>query len=100
VGNICPHNPRGNGPRHPLVIGEVDPQSTFLRRNTLLTIDDRRPGDAATLQLSNFHVREDRATREIVVHLSPFGRQPTEDGTGINWTGSAYIYRIGVNVRD
>ncbi|MBU0608278.1 MAG: glycoside hydrolase, partial [Armatimonadetes bacterium] len=32
IGNLCAENPRGNNPRHPLVIGQVDPQSLRLIR--------------------------------------------------------------------
>ncbi len=103
IGNISASNPKGNLPRHPLVIGEVDRKSMLLIRETLCTIDERGPGDPETLQLSNFHAREDRVTHEIVVHCSPFGRGgrvlTTQSATRparrqLDWTSDAYVYRI------
>lgn len=38
IGNICLSNPRGNSPRYPLVVGEVDPESLLLRKKSLLVI--------------------------------------------------------------
>jgi len=105
IGNICDTNPKGNLPRHPLLIGEVDRKSMLLIRETLCPIDERVPGDPETLQLSNFHAREDRVTHEIVVHCSPFGRGgrvlTTQSATKparrqLDWTSDAYVYRIRV----
>jgi hypothetical protein len=69
IGNISGENPRGNRPRFPLMIVEVDRDSGLLLRDTAAAIDDRQPGDLERLTLSNFYAREDRATGEIVVHL-------------------------------
>jgi hypothetical protein len=103
IGNVSPANPRGNLPRHPLVIGEVDRQSFMLIRESLCTIDDRGPDDPEDLMISNFHAREDRETKEIVVHCSPLGRgrltlasapasRPARQK--LDWTADAYIYRV------
>ncbi len=95
IGNITPQNPTGNQPRTPLVVGEVDGRSGLLRRETVRTIDERRPGDSPLLALSNFSAREDRETREIVVNLSRlFERSPPEPAR--DWTSDAYLYRIPV----
>jgi hypothetical protein len=66
VGNISPSNCRGNDPRYPLVIGEVDPGTLRLIKGTLLVIDTKRP-DESGVNLSHFWGYEDRATREIVI---------------------------------
>ncbi len=105
IGNISPKNPRGNLPRYPLVIGDVDPDSLLLIRESLCTIDDRGPDDPEDLMISNFHAREDRRTKEIVVHCSPLGRGHLT-GTApaasrparqkLDWTADACIYRIAV----
>ncbi len=101
IGNISPANPHGNAPRYPLMIGEVDPQSLLLIKPTICTLDDRAPGDADYLAFSNFYAREDRLTREILVHCSPVGqlRQATSRpayGKHFDWTADAYIYRVKV----
>ncbi len=69
VGNLLPANPEGNLPRHPLVIGEVDRQSLRLIRSNVVTLDREEPGDKSQgrLDLSHFHLREDRESQEIIV---------------------------------
>ncbi len=104
IGNICPSNPRGNSPRYPLVVGEVDPESLLLRKKSLLVIEDRRPGEPEWTALSNFYAREDRISGEIVVHLSPIGKglaqssRPAVQATqpAFEWTADAWMYRIAV----
>ena len=90
AGNISPENPRGNRPRFPLVIGEVDLQSGKLRKDSLRIVDDKKPAEDPILSLSNFFAREDRQTREIVIHMSRWF--PYTNG----WEGDAYLYRVPV----
>src|SRR3989440_3425379 len=45
VGNISPEPVKGNGPRYPLYIAEVDETIPALKKNTLTVIDDRSPED-------------------------------------------------------
>jgi hypothetical protein len=54
IGNICATRPSGNSPRYPLVIAEVDEAIPALKRKTVTAIDDRRPGQGAGIQFSNF----------------------------------------------
>ena len=89
IGNISPNNPRGNGPRYPLVIGEVDPQSLLLIKDSVAVIDTKGPDDHPHLQLSNFLAREDRLTRDIVLDVTRF----LSKGIAA-WDGDAYVYRI------
>ena len=95
-GNVAPTLPDdggdGNSPRHPLVVGRVDPESLLLDKESLFTIDKREDADLETLQLSNFTLYEDRHTGEFVLRLVRW------DGR-CAWTGgetdaSAYRYRI------
>jgi hypothetical protein len=95
LGNITPHNPTGNSPRYPLVIGEVDRRTGLLRQETVRVVDDRGPQETEFLQLSNFAAREDRETGEIVVNLCRFFEHTT--GAERNWTSDAYVYHIPVN---
>jgi hypothetical protein len=90
IGNITPENPRGNRPRYPLVIGEVDLNSGLLKQESVVTIDTRGAGDHELLTLSNFYAREDRVTREVVVHMTRLFAH--SDG----WEGDAFAYRIAV----
>ena len=90
LGNINKTNPRGNRPRYPFYAGEVDPQSGRLKRNSLKVVDDRQPEDDELLTLSNFFAREDRETRQILVHMTRMFA--FKDG----WVGDAQLYRITV----
>lgn len=91
LGNITPLNPRGNGPRYPLVIGRVDAGSLLLERDSVVVVDDRAEGEDEGMTLSNFHAHEDRATGEILLHLSRWMTRGPED-----WTADALLYRIAV----
>jgi hypothetical protein len=87
IGNITPENPKGNRPRYPLVIGEVDLSNGLLRKDTVRVVDTKGEKDHELLTLSNFYAREDRVTREIVIHMTRLVALP--DG----WEGDAYAYR-------
>ncbi|MEP7364650.1 MAG: sialidase family protein, partial [Acidobacteriota bacterium] len=90
LGNINPVNPRGNRPRYPFVIGEVDRRTGLLRRKSVRTVDTLQPGESDQLTLSNFYAREDRATKEVCVHMTRLFALP--DG----WEGDGSLYRIAV----
>lgn len=97
MGNICPGNPRGNGPRYPLVLGEVDRKSGRLLRRTVAVIDDRASDESPYLTLSNFYARQDRESGDLLLHLSRyFARDFRESGT-TDWSTDARLYRIGIN---
>jgi hypothetical protein len=90
LGNVNPENPRGNRPRYPLVISEVNRRTGLLQRSTVRIVDTLQPGEDPLLTLSNFYAREDRRTGEIAVHMSRMVAHPNE------WAGDAYLYRIPV----
>lgn len=99
IGNITPTNPRANAPRYPLVIGTVDPESLLLVKESVLEIDTRRPGDHPQMTFSNFYVREDRETKEIVIYCSPIGRaHRLEPGQhkARPWTADSVEYRVAI----
>jgi hypothetical protein len=91
MGNICERNPAGNRPRYPIVLGEVDLGSGLLIRDSVAVIDDRQPGEDERLTLSNFYVREDRETGDLLLHLPRFGAEA--DG---GLTTDLYLYRIAI----
>lgn len=88
IGNISPTNPRGNNPRYPLVIGEVDSKSLTLIKGSVITIDTLQPDDKDGVELSNFMAFEDRETGDIVL--------PMERWKGGYKGSEPFIYRIGV----
>ncbi|MBM4092409.1 MAG: hypothetical protein FJ276_23740 [Planctomycetes bacterium] len=76
LGNICSTPPSGNSPRYPLVIAEVDEALAALRKSTVTAIDDRQPGQSASVQFSNFSLLEDRETHVFELHLTTYGQEP------------------------
>lgn len=89
IGNISPDRPRGNSPRYPLVIAEVDEEIPAIRRDTVTPIDDRRPPDSPRLQLSNFSLLEDREDHRLEIYLTRLGENP-----GDFWGADAYKYTL------
>jgi len=71
LGNINPTNPRANADRYPLVVGQIDPRSMRLIRDSVTLIDTRGAADPPELQLSNFFAFEDRQSGDLVL---PMGR--------------------------
>ncbi len=87
LGNISPERCRGNDPRYPLVIGEVDPTTLRLVKSTLLTVDTKRP-DEPGVNLSHWWALEDRATHDIVIAGARHGKGYT--------THTPWVWRVGV----
>ncbi len=92
VGNINNVPPKGNLPRYPLQIVEIDEQGPSFKKNTLTVIDDRDPDrDSEHLQLSNFSLLENSETLNLEIYLTRIG----ENGGGDDrWTASAYKYTL------
>ena len=72
MGNLCEHNPAGNRPRYPIILGEVDRHSGQLIRSSVTSIEDRQPGESEQLTLSNFYVREERGSGDLLLHMPRF----------------------------
>ncbi len=91
LGNINPSNSRGDLPRYPLVIGEVDPKTLRLMKNTLLVIDTKRP-EEYDINLSHWWAFEDRLTHDIVVvgarHAQGYRSK------------TPWLWRVRVNISD
>ena len=97
-GNVSGRNADGNSPRYPLVMGQVDRATGLLLRDSLAVIADRAPDQDEGVQYSNFHVHEDRETRQLVLyvnHYQPSGL-PRAGEFHTGFTGSVYRYRIDV----
>lgn len=90
VGNISRTLPRGNWPRYPLVIGEVDEETLCLRRETVTIIDDRNAEDPPDMQLSNYNLIEDEKTGEFVLSLNRWNPDPKAPGAGTH----TYVIRV------
>ncbi len=82
VGNISRTLPRGNSPRYPLIIGELDEETLSLRKQTATIIDDRLATDPTDMQLSNFGIVEDPGTGHIVLYMSRYMSPGHKDNPG------------------
>jgi len=89
IGNISPTNCRGNNPRHPLVIGEVNRKSFLLIKDSLLEVDTKQANET-DVNLSHFWAIEDRANGDIVI-------PGTRYDLGYK-SSQAVFYRIGFAV--
>jgi hypothetical protein len=88
IGNISPANPKGNAPRYPLVIGEVDPKAMMLIKDSVLVIDEPRPEDTEGVELcAHAAAFEDRETGDIMLPMLRY--------TGGYKKSEPYLYRIG-----
>lgn len=63
IGNISSENPKGNNPRNVLAIGEVDPYTYRIKKNSLIVLDSQKEG----VEVSHFAVLEDRENKNIVI---------------------------------
>jgi hypothetical protein len=91
LGNITPHNPTGNLPRYPFVIGRVDARTLLLDRASVFQVDTCLPGDNPRMMLSNFLAHEDRETGDILINMTRSLTRGLED-----WTSDALLYRVRV----
>jgi hypothetical protein len=89
IGNLSAENCCGNNPRHPLVVGQVDPKTAGLIRETVSTIDSLQPDDQRGLNLSHWLATEDRATGDIHIPM----RRWTADYK--QFRGVEYVIGVG-----
>ena len=75
IGNITPpEKTKGNYPRYPLHICEVDEEHGALKKETLTVIDTVREGETEFLQLSNLDLFENKLTGRLEIRLCKLGR--------------------------
>ncbi|MCM8789086.1 MAG: hypothetical protein NC907_04785, partial [Candidatus Omnitrophica bacterium] len=92
MGNLCISGERakGNWPRYPLVIAEMQEEPFSIRKDSIFVIDTRLSGEPETVQLSNFRFYQDRNNGDVVVFLTRFGERNAND-----WKNAGYYrYRI------
>lgn len=91
IGNISAVPPKGNSPRYPLVIAEVEEKIPALRKTTVTTIDDRQPEQSDQVQFSNFSLLENPETHELELYLTTYG----SDAKNI-FSADCYKYRVAL----
>jgi len=87
LANIVEEPPRGNSPRYPLYVAEIDEAGPAVRRDSLVMVDDRREGEPEAVQLSNFNVLENRETLDIEICLTRLGENAERF-----WESGVYRY--------
>ena len=67
AGNICEKNAYGNNPRYPLVVGEVDPETKMLLKDSVLVLDAKLKSDEGRgrIDVAQVELTEDRETGDI-----------------------------------
>jgi len=89
LGNLSEKNCQGNLPRDHLYIGEVDPRTLGLIRDSVMLIDRREEGEPPVQISCMLFAHEDRETGEIVVNVPRFEQQSADV-----WGGDSYEYRL------
>lgn len=89
-GHISREPAKGNHPRFPLSIAEVDKAKVALKKSTLTLIDDRDEDDTEQVQLSNFSLLENRETKALELYLTRYGERSIESP----FDADAYKYTL------
>ncbi|MBN2851975.1 MAG: exo-alpha-sialidase [Clostridia bacterium] len=92
IGNICDENARGNMPRNPLCIVEVNQKSLLLIKSTKFDVIIRKKDDYHDITFSNFYAREEKETGDILIYCTSFWNNPEKP---MESEGS-YEYRVQV----
>jgi hypothetical protein len=92
MGNLAlrGETPKGNWPRSPLVLVEVQEEPLALKRDTIFAVDERTFNDSPRVQLSNFRFYQDRETGDVVLFLTRYGEQSEKEWMLADY----YRYRI------
>lgn len=89
LANITAGPPEGQGPRYPLTIAEIDEEKIAVIKESVRVIDDRREGEPATLQLSNFSAIENRETLDFEIYMTLLGIRADDF-----WGADVYRYIV------
>ena len=92
MGNLALRGERakGNWPRSPLVIVEVQEEPFALKRDTIFALDERTFNDSPRVQMSNFRFYQDRENGDVVVFLTRYGEQSEKEWMLADY----YHYRV------
>jgi hypothetical protein len=92
MGNLALRGERakGNWPRSPLVIVEVQEEPFALKSETIFAVDERTYNDSPRVQLSNFRFYQDRETGDVVIFLTRYGEHSEKEWMIADY----YRYRV------
>lgn len=91
IGNISKDNPRGNMPRNPLYIGEIDEKSLLLKKDSLFIVEERKPHQFTDVCFSNFYCRQEHNSNDILIYCTSFWQDKDSP-----FSESSFEYRIKV----
>lgn len=94
MGNLAlrGERPKGNWPRSPLVMVEVQEAPFALKRDTMFVVDERGHHDSPRVQLSNFRFYQDRETGDVVIFLTRYGEHSETEWMDADY----YRYRVAM----
>ena len=92
IANILNRNPIGSRPRYPLQIVEIDEEGLKVKRETMLVVDDKKPGDHPAVQLSNFRCYQDRESGDLVILMARYGERGSTSELVLR--SPLYLYRV------
>lgn len=87
ITNIVPKPPKGNRPRYPLVIAEIDEEKVTVKKGSVVIIEDRRENEPEKIQFSNFSVIENRETLDFELYMTHLGKNAEHP-----WQAPVYKY--------
>lgn len=92
LGNLCiqGERPKGNYPRVPLVVAQVQEEPFALKRDTITVVGQRQFGEPAQVQMSNFRFYVDRESGDLVVFVTRYAER-----SAVDWMiADYYRYRV------
>ena len=87
LANIVPNPPKGNSPRYPLVIVEIDEENIGVKKGSEIIIEDRRDNEPERIQFSNFSLLENRETFDFEIYVTRLGENAEH-----SWQAPVYRY--------
>jgi hypothetical protein len=97
LGNLAlrGERPKGNWPRSPLCLVEVQKEPFALKRETIFVVDERAGTDSPKVQLSNFRFYQDRETGDLVIFLTRYAERSASEWMLADY----YRYRVEMPAR-
>jgi hypothetical protein len=94
IGNPCirGRRPKGNFPRTPLAVAEIQEEPFGIVRDSIAVIDEQGPVEPDNVQMSNFRFYEDRETGDLVLFYTRYSERSAKD-----WMNADY-YRLCVKM--
>jgi hypothetical protein len=89
IANIVSKPPKGNRPRYPLVITEIDEEKIAVKKGSAVIIEDRRKNEPERIQFSNFSIIENRETLDFELYMTRLGENDEHP-----WQAPVYKYTI------